>query len=68
MEALLYELNSKLFAAMKKYEEQIGDDNEYVSLVSQCLDIIAIVGNVSEERHQEIIDQACNDVYYGGEE
>ena len=67
MEALLYELNSKLFAAMKRYEEQIGDDNEYVSLVSQCLDIIAIVGNVSEDRHMEIIDQACNDVCGGVE-
>ena len=61
MEDLLYELNSKLFAAMMKYEEQIGDDNEYVDLVSKCLDVIAELGNVSEDKHLEIIDKACED-------
>jgi hypothetical protein len=41
MEEILYELNKELFETMFKYEEIIGDDNEYVRLVSKCLDIIA---------------------------
>ena len=67
MEEILYELNSKLFVAMKKYEEQIGDDNEYVNLICECLDIIAHFGNVSEDKHMEIIAQACEDVCGGVE-
>lgn len=62
MEEILYELNKELFEAMFKYEEIIGDDNEYVRLVSKCLDIIAEQNNIDEKQHERIIDKACSDI------
>ena len=58
MEEILYELNKELFEVMFKYEEIIGDDNEYVRLVSKCLDIIAEQNNIDEKQHEKIIDKA----------
>ena len=63
MKELLYALNGRLFVLMQKYGEQIGTDNEYVKLVADCLDIIAEDNGISEEEHQKIINNACEDFF-----
>lgn len=55
----LYDLNIRLFAAMHKF----GDDNEFVRIISECMDLICQLGNISDEEYNEMMDSACELVF-----
>lgn len=57
---LLYELMVRTFVCMDKYEEEIGNNNRYLWIISEYERLVAVLAGISEEELDHIGDLACD--------